>query len=125
MLTNLDNIGMKHLKKGRKFGRKKDQRKALLRGLARNLFIRKKIKTTLAKAKELKSFTEKIISEAKSGSLSSRRRVLALVGRDATLHLFLEIAPKMKERGGGYTRVIHLGKRTSDSAEEAIIELVN
>lgn len=115
---------VRHLKKGRKFGMKRDQRKALLRGLVRNLILRGKIKSTLAKTKEIRSLAEKLITEAKSGSLASRRRIILTIGKDAASRLFSEIAPKMENRAGGYTRIIRLGRRPQDAAEMAIIELV-
>lgn len=115
---------MRHLKKGRKFGREKNQRTALLKSLARELIMRGRIKTTLAKAKELRSVAEKLVTESKSGSLDARRRAIAFVHLAATKKLFSTIAPEMKERSGGYTRVIRLGRRASDAAEMAIIELV-
>lgn len=118
------NVVMKHLKKGRKFGMKRDQRKALLRGLVQNFFTHGRIKSTLAKTKEIRPYSEKLISEAKSDSLASRRRIIAMVGKDTAKLLFSEIAPKMKNRQGGYTRIIRLGRRAQDAAEMAIIELV-
>ena len=115
---------MKKKKKGRKFSREKDQRKALLKSLARSLFLHERIKTTHAKAKEISSFAEKIITKAKKGDLTSRRIVRKYFSDKVTKKLFEEIAPKYKERNGGYTRIIKLGPRKSDSAKMAIIELV-
>ena len=115
---------MKKLKKGRKFSREKNQKKALLKLLARSLFLHERIKTTEAKAKELSSFAEKIITKAKKGDLASRRILRKYFSEKMTKKLIDKIGPKYKERNGGYTRIIKLGFRKSDSAKIAIIELV-
>ena len=115
---------MRKLKQGRKLSRKKDQRKALLKSLARAIFIHKKIKTTEAKAKEVSMFAEKCITRAKKGDLSSRRILVKYFSKDLNKKLIDEIAPKYKDRKGGYTRIIKLGPRKSDGAKMAIIELV-
>jgi large subunit ribosomal protein L17 len=115
---------MKKLKQGRKFSRKKDQRRALLKSLARALFLNGKIKTTEAKAKELSGFAEKCLSRAKKGDLPSRRILLKHFSKDLTKKLVEEIGPKYKNRKGGYTRIIKLGSRKSDGAKMAIIELI-
>jgi len=117
-------VNMRKLKSGKKFSRKRDQRRALLKSLARALFLREKIKTTEAKAKELSRFAQKIISRAKKGDLASRRILRRYFEREIVKKLIEEIAPKYKERKGGYTRVIKLGPRKSDGAKMAIIELV-
>jgi len=115
---------MKKLKQGRKFSRKKDQRRALLKSLARSIFVFGKIKTTEAKAKEVSSFAEKCITKAKKGDLSARRILLRYFSEEIVKKLIEEIGPKYKERNGGYTRIINLGQRKSDGAKMAIIELV-
>lgn len=115
---------MRKLKQGRKLSRKKDQRKALLKSLASAIFLHKKIKTTEAKAKEVSSFAEKCITRAKKGDLSSRRILVKYFSKDLVKKLIDEIAPKYKDRKGGYTRIIKLGPRKSDGAKMAIIELV-
>jgi large subunit ribosomal protein L17 len=115
---------MKKLKKGRKFSREKDQRKALLKSLSRSLFLREKIKTTEAKAKELSSFAEKLITRAKKQDLASRRILAKYFSEDLVKKIVDKIAPKYKNRPGGYTRVIKIGQRKSDGAKMAIIELV-
>ena len=115
---------MRKLKQGRKLSREKDQRKALLKSLARAIFIHKKIKTTEAKAKEVSMFAEKCITRAKKGDLSSRRILVKYFSKDLVKKLMDEIAPKYKDRKGGYTRIIKLGPRKSDGAKMAIIELV-
>jgi len=115
---------MRKRKKGRKLNRKRDQRRALLRGLMESLFLKGKIKTTLAKAKEVQRFAEKQITIAKRGDLHARRLLLRKFPPLVVEKLIREIAPKYKERLGGYTRIIKLGQRKSDGAEMAIIELV-
>lgn len=115
---------MKHLKKGRKFGRPSSQRKALMKGIISSLFLHGKIVTTLAKAKEYGPKAEKAITKAKNGDLHSRRTLLKLLSPDIVDKLIADIAPTFKERQGGYTRIIKIGARRSDSAEMASLELV-
>jgi len=115
---------MKKLKRGRKLSRKKNQRKALLKSLARALFLNEKIKTTEAKAKEVRMFAEKLITRAKKGDLASRRILAKYFSKDIVKKLVDEIGPRYKKRKGGYTRIIKLGPRKSDGAKMAIIELV-
>jgi len=115
---------MRKLNRGRKLSRERDQRKALLKSLAREFFLREKIKTTEAKAKELAIFAEKTITIAKIANLSARRLLLRTFPLKLVQKLINDIAPKYKERKGGYTRVIKLGHRKTDGARMAIIELV-
>lgn len=115
---------MKKIKKRRKLSRKKDQREALLRSLCASLFLREKIETTLAKAKETSVFAEKIITRAKKGDLPSRRKIAGILPASIAKKVFQEIGPRYKTRPGGYTRVMKLGPRKSDGAQMAIIELV-
>lgn len=115
---------MRHKKKGRKLHRKRDQRRALLKGLARELFLHGKIKTTLAKAKELRSFAERFIERAKEKNLTNLRYLRRYFDKETVKKLFEEIGPKYRERKGGYTRIIKLPPRMSDGAEMAIIEMV-
>ena len=115
---------MKKRKKGRKLSRKTGQRKALLKSLARELFLREKIKTTEAKAKEVSVFAEKQITKAKKANLASRRLLARNFSSKIVKKVVDEIAPRYKERRGGYTRIIKLGPRKSDGAKMAIIELV-
>ena len=115
---------MRRQKKGRKLSRKKDQRKALLKALVTSLFLKEKIKTTEAKAREARIFAEKQISQAKIGDLHSRRLLARFFSPEIVRKIVNEIAPRYKERKGGYTRIIKLGPRKSDGAKMAIIELV-
>jgi large subunit ribosomal protein L17 len=115
---------MKKRKKGRKLSRKVGQRKALLKSLTRELFLKGKIKTTLAKAKEFSSFAEKKITKAKKGDFNTRRLLAKDLSPDIAKKLIDEIAPGYKGRKGGYTRIIKMGPRKSDGAKMAIIELV-
>ncbi|XOB40444.1 MAG: 50S ribosomal protein L17 [Candidatus Nealsonbacteria bacterium] len=115
---------MKKRKKGRKLSRKSNQRRALLNSLARELFLREKIKTTEAKAKEVSGFAEKQITKAKIGNLSSRRLLARRFSPEVVKKMIDEIAPRYKDRKGGYTRIIKMGPRRSDGARMAIIELV-
>ena len=116
---------MRHLKRGRKLGRTDSHRKALLMNLSMGLFIHKRIKTTLAKAKEMRGYAERLITFAKRGDISARRHVAKYIhDRKTVQELFNEIGPKFAERPGGYTRVIKIGQRQSDSASMAFIELV-
>lgn len=115
---------MKKRSKIRKFGRTKDQRKALLKALTTALIFEERIKTTETKAKALSKFAEKVITKAKKGGIPTRRLLARVFSDQAVKKLVNEIGPKYKERQGGYTRIIKLGARRSDSAKMAIIELV-
>jgi len=116
---------MRHKKKGRKLGRKVGNRKALLRNLACQLILHKKIKTTDPKAKELRSFIEPLITLAKKDSLHSRRLVIRKIPKKNVVRiLFKEIAPLFSNRPGGYTRITKLGLRDNDRAPVSIIEFV-
>ena len=117
---------MRKYKKGRKFSREKDQRRALMQGLASSLILHEQIETTTAKAKSLRPFVEKLITTAKNDTVAARRTVSTRLGEpsaDFIKNLFTEVAPKYKERDGGYTRVIKMG-RTEAGRDEAVIELV-
>lgn len=115
---------MRHLKKGRKLKRNSKQRKALLKNLVRDLILNNRIKTTEAKAKETRSFAEKIITRAKTDNVASRRLIKKIMDETTLKHLFEKIAPKYKNRQGGYARIVKLGRRMGDGAKEAIIELI-
>lgn len=115
---------MRKLKKGRKFSRKRDQRKALRKSLARSLFIHGRIKTTEAKAKEFSSFIEKVITRAKKGDLHSRKILLGFFEKSLVQKIMDEIAPKYETRKGGYTRIIKIGQRKSDGSKMVFLEMV-
>lgn len=115
---------MKHLKRGRKFGRPSGQRKALKKSIVSSLFLHGRITTTLAKAKEFAPEAEKAITKAKKGDLHSRRILMKTLNADITDKLINEIAPNYKTRNGGYTRIIKLGARKSDASKMALLELV-
>lgn len=115
---------MRKLNKGRKFSMKKGPRIALLKGLANNFFLHGKIKTTEAKAKELRPMVEKMITRGKNASISNRRLLAQKVNIATAKKVIDELAPKYKDRNGGYTRITKLGPRNSDGARMAIIELV-
>lgn len=115
---------MRKRKKGRKLSRKKDQRKALLKALAGALFLKEKIKTTEARAKEISGICEKFITRAKKGDLASRRTLSKFLSPKVVKKLLDEIVPRFKDRKGGYTRIIKLGQRKSNGAKMALIELI-
>jgi len=116
---------MRHLKSGYHLNRSQSHRKALLSNLSAALFERKRIKTTLAKAKATRSVAERFITFAKKGDLASRRHVLRFIPRkDIVKMLFEEIAPAYTDRQGGYSRIVKLGQRMGDGAPLAILELV-
>ncbi len=116
---------MRHLKKGKKFNRKKGQRKALFKNLANNLIMKGKIETTEAKAKAIRPMAEKLITVAKKQNLAALRILLARLSKKAAEKLYHEIAPRYKGRRGGYLRIIKSGKiRKNDGAMMAIIEFV-
>lgn len=115
---------MRHRKKGRSLSRKPPHRKATLRNMATSLFRHERIRTTEAKAKELRPFAEKLISLALDGDLHSRRRAgRHIADREVLGKLFEDIGPRYQGQEGGYTRVLKLGARKGDGAELALIEL--
>jgi large subunit ribosomal protein L17 len=127
---------MRHQNSGRKLNRTSSHRKATLAALCTALIVHKRIKTTVAKAKETRMFAEKIITRAKNAvakesapdkkDISARREVFAaLRSKEAVATLFKDIAQKVATRPGGYTRVVKLGRRLGDGAELAILELVD
>ena len=114
---------MRHRRLRRKLGVKSDHRKALLRNLVRNLVIYKRISTTYAKAKEASSFADRMIQLAKRGDLHARRLLIARMGcADTANTLIVKIAPRFKDRRGGYTRILRLGSRPGDAADMALLE---
>jgi large subunit ribosomal protein L17 len=117
---------MRHGKKFNHLGRKKGHRKALLQNLTIALVEHKRINTTLAKAKALRVFAEPLITKAKTNDQHNRRTVFSyLQNKDAVKELFDVISPKIGDRPGGYLRIIKTGFRKGDSAETAMIELVD
>lgn len=117
---------MRHGKKVNHLGRTKSHRDALLSNMANSLIKSKRISTTLAKAKELRKFVEPLITKAKLDTTHSRRVIFSyLQDKESIKSLFGEIAEKVAERNGGYTRIIKLGTRQGDNAEVALIELVD
>ena len=117
---------MRHLHKGRKLNRTSSHRKAMFENMARSLLKYEQIKTTLPKAKEIRSFVDKLITLGKKGGLANRRRANATLRNDELLKkLFDVIGPRYGKRSGGYTRVLKAGFRYGDAAPMAIIELVD
>ena len=116
---------MRHNKSGRKLGRKTASRKALMSNLASALITHKRIKTTDAKAKELRMYVEPLVTFAKRGDLHARRQVLKKIPRKAIIHELLDtIGPSFSDRDGGYTRITKLGFRDNDRAPMSLIEFV-
>jgi len=117
---------MRHKNSINQLGRSTSHRKAMMANLANSLIEHKHINTTLAKARALRGFIEPLITKSKDDTTHSRRTVFAyLKNKQAVTELFREIAPKVANRPGGYTRIIKLGNRTGDAAEMAMIELVD
>ncbi|HRO38734.1 MAG TPA: 50S ribosomal protein L17 [Flavobacteriales bacterium] len=117
---------MRHGNKNNALGRKKAHRDSMLSNMACSLIEHKRIETTLAKAKALRIFVEPLITKSKEDSTHSRRIVFSyLRSKEATAALFRDVAPKVAERPGGYTRIIKLGNRLGDAAELAMIEMVD
>lgn len=116
---------MRHNKKGNHLGRTTSHRKALLRNLACQVFEHKEVQTTVAKAKELRGYVERLITYGKKGSLHHRRLAFKfLQDKTAVTTLFDEIAPNFETRNGGYTRLIKLGRRKGDAAPLSLFQLV-
>lgn len=114
-----------HRVSGRNLSRKKDQRRALLRGLTSELVQHERITTTLAKAKETRVVAEKLITHGKKGTLHHRRLALSQVpNKKVVKKVFDDLSQRYAERPGGYTRIIKLGPRQGDGAQMAVIELV-
>jgi large subunit ribosomal protein L17 len=117
---------MRHQQKRNKLSRDASHRKALFMNLSREVINHERIKTTEAKAKAVKPELEKLITLAKRGDLHARRQALAALGQDkfVVYKLFEELAPRYEDRNGGYTRILKLGPRKSDSTEMVYLELV-
>ena len=117
---------MSNLKRGRTFGRNSSRRKALFQSLAISFIEYEGIKTTLPKAKELRSFIEPLITLAKDDSVSNRRLAFSKIrNKSAVGKLFSDLGPRFKDRPGGYSRIIKIGFRKGDAAPIAFIELVD
>ncbi len=117
---------MRHHSKTHSFGRRPDARAALLRGLVDSIVLHERIKTTVAKAKELRKHVEKAITYGKKGGLHTRRILLSSYpNKDTVAKILAELSPRFKDRPGGYTRIIKLGARPGDQAEMAFIEFVD
>jgi large subunit ribosomal protein L17 len=115
---------MIHSNKNKQLGRKRNQRNALIKTLAVSLIRDGKITTSETKAKVLRTFIEKLITKARPGTLASMRLVASRIGVPSATKMIKEIAPKYKERTGGYTRVTKLERRLSDGAYMAVIEFI-
>ena len=117
---------MRHNKAINHLGRQSGHRKAMLANMASSLILKKRITTTVAKAKALKSYVEPLITKSKDDTTHNRRIVFSyLKDKNAVSELFRTIAPKVADRPGGYTRVLHIGFRQGDAAEMALIEFVD
>lgn len=116
----------RHGYRGTKFGRERDQRRALLKSLADSLILRESIETTLPKAKEVTSYTEKLITKAKQGGLHNRRQVISgLMTIEAAHKLVDELSPKLSGRSSGYFRVVRTAARRGDNAQMANVSFVD
>jgi large subunit ribosomal protein L17 len=117
---------MRHGKSGRKLNRTSSHRMAMFRNMVTSLLEHERIFTTTSKAKELRRWTDWMISLGKHGELHHRRQALAILQNKGVVHkLFAELAPKFQNRGGGYTRIVKVGYRRGDAAPMCIIELVS
>ena len=117
---------MRHAKKGRKLGTDASHRKAMLRSMAASVLEHERIKTTEARAKEVRTLVDRVITWGKKGDVHSRRLALAEIGDRALAHkVFDDIAERYAERDGGYTRILKLGPRKGDGAPMVLIELVD
>jgi len=116
---------MRHQVKGRKLRRPTAHRRALLRNLVTSFLERERMRTTLAKAKEVRPLAEKMITLGKRGTLHARRQVLAFVKTEAVVaKVFDDLGPRFGQRPGGYSRIIKLGRRMGDGAQMAMLELI-
>ncbi len=116
---------MRHNTRTQSFSRTYKHRVALMRNLLVNLVQHERITTTVAKAKELRRYAEKAVTLGKKGSLSDRRLLLSRVANEQTVQkIFSDLAPRFKDRQGGYTRIFRVGRRVGDSAEMALIEFL-
>lgn len=115
---------MRHGDKNRKFGRERGQRRAFLRSLSRNLILHGRIKTTIARAKELRPMIEKMVTKGKNPTLANRRLLIASLGDVRMAGKLIKTAEGYKERPGGYLRITKMGPRKGDAAPMAVIEFV-
>ena len=115
---------MNHSKSGRKFGRERKVRNALMKSLALSLVLHGKIRTTEPKAKSLRPYVEKMVSQGRSGSVAHRRLIVSKIGAKGAEKIVRDLAPKYAERKGGYTRITKLPYRMADGASMAVIEFV-
>ncbi|MCC7500350.1 50S ribosomal protein L17 [Candidatus Nomurabacteria bacterium] len=115
---------MRHGNVNRKFGRERGQRKAMLSSLARNLIIKGRIKTTEARAKEIRPLVEKMVTKGKSATLASRRALISSLHDERVVRKLIKTAENYTERSGGYLRIVKMGPRKGDAAPMAIIEFV-
>ncbi|MBT3379878.1 MAG: 50S ribosomal protein L17 [Lentisphaerae bacterium] len=116
---------MRHRNFTFKIGRTSAHRKALLANAACSLIMEERIKTTVAKAKQIRRVAEKMITLGKRGSLHARRRAISILKQPGVVaHLFSEVAPRYADRPGGYTRILRLGQRRGDAAEMCLLEFV-
>lgn len=117
---------MRHQKRNVKLGRDASHRKATLSAIVCSLIERNRIRTTVPKAKAARSMAERMVTQAKKGTLGARRLVMSRLRRpDAVAKLFDKVAPAFADRPGGYTRIVRIGERRGDSAEMALLEWVN
>lgn len=120
---------MRHHNTNRKFGRETDQRRAFLRGLMKDVILHGRITTTVARAKEVRPYVERLVTRAKNADQATQRNISARLGnsREATDKLIKDIAPKFKDRNGGYTRITKLAPRSArgDASPMAVIEFVD
>jgi len=117
---------MRHRKRTIKLGRTSSHRESLLANMVCSLIASKRIKTTLPKARAARSLAEKMVTLGKQGTLTARRNAISTIRNETSVsELFTSIAPAFKDRNGGYTRILKLGKRASDSSEMVLLEFVN
>ncbi len=116
---------MRHLRKEKKLGRSPSHRKALLSALVSGLIERKRITTTLAKAKLARMSAEKLVTKGKKGTLAAKKLIISeLTNMDVVRKFYADIVPQFAARSGGYTRIIKIGRRRSDGSEMALVEWV-
>ena len=116
---------MRHLNRGRKFGLKRGRRKSFLKILADNLIRREKMVTTEARAKEIRMFVERLVTHGKKQNIAAFRLLLRRLPKDSAYKMYHELAPRYKDRKGGYTRIVKMSKaRTHDASKMARIEFV-